>query len=345
MSDLSLSAKVTLFRSLFSGLQHAYGTYHPQTKSVWVVKKPVTNQVIRDHLTGKQPYGVFLLFKHWTKASVVDFDIQDTSLPIAFVNRAKHYGLPAYIECSKSKGYHVWWFCQEPGVMARKSKRVIQHILQEIECPPTEIFPKQDEINESKTFGNFINTPLFGALVPQGKTVFVNPENGMKPYRNQWQFLQTIQKINACQIDDVIEINELSQGELRQSPLQRSNSLPSSFGLLPCAKRMLSEGVATHQRVSCFRLAVHLKRLGISYEYALAILKMWAMKNQPQNGKRVITQTEIESQVRYAFEHAYTSYGCETPEMASYCSPHCPVFKKINTIKSIKPNNQEVLSS
>ena len=184
-----------------------------------------------------------------------------------------------------------------------------------------------------------------GRWYPRGKRVFVNPENGIKPYRNQWQILQTVQKINAIQIDDVIEINELSLDELCHSPLQSSNSFPSSFGLLPCAKRMLNEGVTTHQRVSCFRLAVHLKRIGIPYDYALTILKMWAMKNQPQNGKRVITQTEIESQVRYAFEHAYTSYGCETPEMASYCSPHCPVFKKINNIKRIKPNNQEVLSS
>ena len=43
---------------------------------------------------------------------------------IEFVGKARHYGLAVYIERSKSKGFHVWAFFPEPGVLAWKARRV-----------------------------------------------------------------------------------------------------------------------------------------------------------------------------------------------------------------------------
>jgi len=60
------------------------------------------------------------------------------------------------------------------------------------------------------------------------------------------------------------------------------------FGLPPCARKILAEGVSAYQRVSCFRLAVHLKRNGIPYDLVVAVLKAWAKKNRPADGKGVI---------------------------------------------------------
>jgi len=40
----------------------------------------------------------------------------------------------------------MWLFFDKQGVIARKARIVVQHILEEIEQPQTEIFPKQDEI-------------------------------------------------------------------------------------------------------------------------------------------------------------------------------------------------------
>lgn len=180
----SAAEKVAIFRSYFSGLPDVYGTYNPTTGRARQVKKPVTVNVILAHLRGNIPYGVYLLVGDRTHAIAVDFDIPDSLPPIEFVNKANHYLLPAYIEISKSKGFHVWIFFNDAGVKAFKARVVVRFILDEIGYPDTEIFPKQDSLRSSVTYGNFINAPLFGALVPKGKTVFVDPDT-FNPYPDQ----------------------------------------------------------------------------------------------------------------------------------------------------------------
>jgi len=89
---------------------------------------------------------------------------------------------------------------------------------------------------------------------------------------------------------------------------------------------MLTEGVDSYQRVSCFRLAVHLKRNGLPFDLALAVLEAWAKKNHPTDGKGIITDQEIEHQTKYAFENSYRSLGCEEPAIAAYCDKNCPLY-------------------
>ena len=183
--------KIALFRQFFSGLPSAYGTYHPVSGQVRQVKAPVTDKVILSHLQGKQPYGVYLLKGDRTRAVVADFDTHDRFQPVEFMNVASHYKISSYIERSKSKGYHVWIFFGQGGVPACKARLVVKNILDEIEAPDTEFFPKQNSLESSNLqFGNFINAPLFGALVPKGKTVFIDPTT-FKPYQDQWVFLRS----------------------------------------------------------------------------------------------------------------------------------------------------------
>jgi len=320
--------KIRLFRSFFSGLTNVYGTYDPATGSARQVKAPVTNKVLLDHLTARQPYGVYLLIKDKTRAIVVDFDTQNRTPLIEFVARAKHYGLKAYVERSKSKGYHVWIFFLEQGVVARKARLVVQHILEEIEQPQTEIFPKQDHLGGDMRYGNFLNAPLFGALVPKGKTVFLAPPS-FHPYPNQWDFLESAKRHTESDFDEIIELKELSPAPQHQSPSpnQGNGGRGTSFSLPPCARKMLRDGVSQFQRVAAFRLAVHLKRLGLPHDIAVAALKTWATKNQPVNGKSVIKESEILCQTSYAYENPYKGYGCQSPAIEPYCEPTCSVKK------------------
>ena len=168
------SDKIRLFRQFFTGLSTVYGTYDPETGHAWQVKKPVTDETFHAHLSGRRPYGVYLLVGGSTRAIATDFDDKDPLPPIEFLNASQHYGLPAYIETSKSKGFHVWIFFSKNGVKASKARLVVKHILEEIEYPTTEVFPKQDCLDNTAFFGNYINAPLFGRLVPVGKTVFIS---------------------------------------------------------------------------------------------------------------------------------------------------------------------------
>lgn len=331
---LSVQQKIWIFKRLFSGLDRVYGTYIPKTGRVKVMKSKVTDNVIYNHLKGIQPYGVYLLMRDRTKAVVVDFDSQDTSLPLTFVDRAQHYRLSCYIERSKSKGYHVWMFFEENGVLASKARMVMQYILQEIECPHTEVFPKQDVLTPEKPFGNFINAPLFGGLVPKGKTVFVDPEDGLRPFSDQWRVLQNVSLVSEAQLKEIIEVNDLLNATSNSKPNSQThqNRNSSCATLLPCARTILEQGVSGYQRVTCFRLAIHLKQIGFPQDITVSILHSWSKKNHPMGRKNIITEQEIIEQVKSAYCHSYRSYGCEDPAIKPFCDASCPVYQKQHAV-------------
>jgi hypothetical protein len=324
-TERNTGEKITIFRSFFSGLSDVYGTYDLKTGRARQVKEPVTNQVLLSHLTGKRPYGVYLLLKDRIRAIAVDFDTKDRTAPSDFVASAKHYGISAYIECSKSKGYHVWIFFYEHGVLAIKARLVVQHILEEIEHTQTEVFPKQDQLNGDILYGNFINAPLFGPLVLEGKTTFVEP-TGFIPYPDQWEFLESVERSSGQALEEVIELNELTPEKVHQLSVPSSKKVgEGAFGLPPCAIKMLQDGVSQFQRVGCFRLAIHFKRLGVPYDVAVVALKTWALKNRPFNGKGVIRESEILAQTSYAYDHAYSGYGCNSAAIEHFCETTCSV--------------------
>ena len=321
------AAKVRLFGRLFSGRQDVYGTYDPASGRVWQVKKPVTDEVRLKHLTGRQPYGVYLLTGDRTRAVVADFDHADPTAPLEFVSAARHYGLSAYVEISKSRGFHAWAFADEGGVGAAKARAVFLHIIEEIDHPETEIFPKQDAIDAgSGCWGNFINAPLFGGLVPQGRTVFVDIDASLCPYPNQWEFLDSVESVSETILDEIIEINDIPVGRRPISKEQTSLGVFKSPVMLPpCARRMLEEGVTGNQRVACFRLAVHFRKVGLPYDLAVAALSEWSRKNRPVDGKRIITHCEIKAQVASAFLKEYRGCGCAEPAVQPFCDPSCPI--------------------
>jgi len=333
--------KIKIYGKMFTGLTNVYGTYDPKTRRVRQVKKPVTENVFLDHLLGRAPYGIYLLNGNTTRALVVDFDSENRLLPVQFLNSAKHYNISGYIERSKSKGYHVWIFFDGQGVAAVKARLVAKYILDEIEAPDTEIFPKQDTLSGTLRYGNFINAPLFGPLVFKGRTVFIDPKT-LEPYDNQWDLLESVDYVQEQTLDDIIEINELSaESPLAAPPAGKQNTTAGSFALPLCAQKMLQNGVNQYQRVSCFRLAVHMKRLGFPQDMAITVLNAWSHKNSPARGKQIITSQEIIKQTSDAYKNSYRGYGCQSEAVRPFCSTDCPV-KKLKSENTRRRANHEV---
>ena len=144
--------KVMLFRSLFRGREDVYpirwdnhkgrSGYSPACGNEWhkvlcgkpKVKcgqcknsqfLPVTNQVIHDHLIGKQTIGVYPILADgscWLLA--VDFDKSGWQADVStFLNSCRQLDIPAYIERSRSgEGGHIWIFFDKaiPASTARK---------------------------------------------------------------------------------------------------------------------------------------------------------------------------------------------------------------------------------
>lgn len=318
------ASKISLFRSFFSGLPHVYGTYDVDTRRSWQVKESVTTKTILDHLKGNKHFGLYLLVNDTFRAIAADFDNHDPTNPLDFIRKAGHYRLPAYLEISKSKGFHVWIFFRKGGVKAYKARLVVKAILEEIKAVDTEVFPKQDVLDSQSSYGNFIYTPLFGRLVPEGRTVFVKVDT-LKAFEDQWKFLETIQKVDEALLDEVIDINNLSRSN--QTDLKEDSSIHSHVlfhtALPPCIQSMLQIGVRRFQRSSCFRIAVQLRKTGLPFDTTLAVLQAWSLKNKPEDGKRIITAEEIMEQTLCAYRKYYSAYGCEAPEMKPFCHPKC----------------------
>lgn len=171
---------------------------------------------------------------------------------------------------------------------------------------------------------------MFGALVPQGKTVFVDPAASLQPYPDQWEILESIQVVPESLLDEIIAINDWFPPQLPDPSPQTGTPerISASFSLPPCAQRILRDGVSRYQRVVCFRLAVHCQRLGIPFDLTLALLQQWARKNRPLEGKSRIQDPEIEAQAAAAYRHAYRGCGCEDPVILPFCDVQCPIRRK-----------------
>ena len=324
---LSQDEKTNLFMNLFTGLKYVYGTYNIETGKSYQVKAVVDKNVIIKHLWGYQPYGVYLLIKDKIKAIAVDFDANDLIPIVRFTIETNRHGIPVYIERSKSKGYHVWIFFEYP-IQAFKARMLVHHILNEIGCKSTEVFPKRNELGGNTEYGNFINAPLFNDSVKKQRTVFVDPRNNYLPFKDQWKVLYNIKKYSGQMLDNLINKLELNVTKYNYSKYLKNNSDTNKYALLPCKQKMLANGVMQYQRLACFRLAICLRKTGMSFDDTIYTLKEWALKNKPIGNKRIITEKEIIAQTESAFRRKYRSVGCECPSVMPFCEPDCPVKKK-----------------
>ena len=231
--------KIAAFRSLFRGREDIYaerwrtkdGTwaYRPAGKKNWLAvlaSRPeehkrvdretrtlyaLTDEVIRQHLTGKKTIGIYPLLSDeacWLLAA--DFDKktwQEDSL--AFLATCQRAGIAAYLERSRSgNGGHVWIFFEMPvaAVLARKMGCALLTRTMERRHhlgldSYDRFFPNQDTLPKGG-FGNLIALPLQWMPRQNGNSLFV--DDGLRPYPDQWKLLVSIRRVGADQVEWIV---------------------------------------------------------------------------------------------------------------------------------------------
>jgi hypothetical protein len=232
-------AKIGLFRSLFRGREDVYaerwrtkdGTwaYRPAGKKNWLAvlaSRPeeykkvdretrtlfaLTDEVVRQHLTGKKTVGIYpLLLDETCWLLAADFDKktwQEDSL--AFVATCKMAGIPAYLERSRSgNGGHVWIFFEAPVNAGRARKMGCALLTRTMERRHhlgldsyDRFFPNQDTLPKGG-FGNLIALPLQWMPRQAGNSLFVDDD--LSPYPDQWQLLVSIRRVGADQVEWIV---------------------------------------------------------------------------------------------------------------------------------------------
>ena len=251
----SQEAKIAIFRSLFRGRDDVYPKrfesqktgkkgYQPDCRNEWVkgvCQKPntkcdacvdrdllpVTDDVVRKHLLGKDPntgrdftMGVYPMLRDetcWFLAA--DFDKLSWRDDIkAFMVTCMRFNVPIAMERSRSgNGGHSWIFFSAaiPAALARKMGAFL--LTQTMEYRPEigldsydRLFPSQDTLPRGG-FGSLIALPLQKKPREQGNSLFLDED--FTPYRDQWAFLSSLRRMNRQEAEAIIRDAE-THGEL-----------------------------------------------------------------------------------------------------------------------------------
>jgi superfamily II DNA or RNA helicase len=223
-------AKLALYRALFAGRDDVYarrwenpaeGTqgWAPAHAGNWRTPRerraylPLTDEVVRAHLEGRDTIGLYPLLRDDTcRLLACDFDKGTWRLDAAaYVEAVEAAGLPAALELSRSgRGAHVWIFFEEP-VAASDARAMGAALLREAMAIRGELdlesydrfFPSQDYLPD-RSFGNLIALPLQGERRREhGTTVFVDPRS-LEPYSDQFAFLSTLARMTAAEVHQVV---------------------------------------------------------------------------------------------------------------------------------------------
>ena len=184
------STNLELYRSLFVARKDAYAVMNGD--QIFARRDPLNYDVLAAHLAGKYRVGTYLIRRNGcTPFLVFDIDVANRKLVLRISKRLRKRGVSAYVERSKSKGYHVWIFFNKP-VRAGRARLFGRLIIKGLESPKIEIFPKQDSV-AGKGLGNCIFLPLYGRDVTHGRTVFVDQD--FQPIQKQLSLLRTVNKV------------------------------------------------------------------------------------------------------------------------------------------------------
>src|SRR2546427_5636156 len=238
--DLATPAgKIALFRSLFRGREDVYAFRwegkggksgdSPAAAMDWrainaarpeerkrIARKtrillPLTEEVIRKHLTGKHTVGIYPLLPDetcWFLA--VDFDKKSWMADsTAFLQTCRRFHVSAIVERSRSgNGAHVWIFFDRP-VLAADARKLGCALLTRTMEKRHEIgldsydrlFPSQDTLPKGG-FGNLIALPLQKRSRELGNSVFL--DELFQPHPDQWRFLESVQRISTDRLARMI---------------------------------------------------------------------------------------------------------------------------------------------
>ncbi len=149
--------QVTRFVKLFRGRGDVYGSEEGSC-----VKQALTLEVFTKHLSGDTPIGVYPMVpirEDWyTVWGCSDFDLDNLQDAISVRDALEAAGVMGFIEKSRSKGYHLWVFAEEP-IVAKDMRRMFLAAHQVADIPPIEVNPKQEKLNSTMQYGNYVRLP------------------------------------------------------------------------------------------------------------------------------------------------------------------------------------------
>lgn len=309
-----MSDDIERIMRLFAGSEEAYGTYRPGESSplggkveikssARTIRAPVTLDIWRAHIEGKQPLGMIPLgpedMVKWGCIDVDKYDIDHTKI----VNNITRLRLPLILTKSKSGGAHIFLFLKDWASPIHVRDYLRQQSAA-LGLGGSEIFPKQMKIlREHGDVGNWIVMPYFGQTQEA-----VNANGGILTLSEFLSHAETA-------------LTDPAALTVRPTPAaqKHNSSLPFGDGP-PCLQHLTQEGFPEGTRNSgLFALGVYCKR---------KFGEEWPDHLEEFNRKYMhppLTAEEVNSVVRSLQRREYF-YRCNDPPIVNHCNaPLCRV--------------------
>ncbi|MEJ2248061.1 MAG: hypothetical protein P8Y70_00190 [Candidatus Lokiarchaeota archaeon] len=287
------------FMMYFSGNMQAYGIhiYNFVSKGKEQGKNstkplPVSEELYKNHLEGKQGLGIIPVSKNKCKFSVLDIDIYDNQdILNNYLNIIYNYNFPLCPFSTKSGGLHLYVFYND-FISAKKARMYMRKFKILLGASKTvEIFPKQDSLSDNR-IGNWINLPYYNS--ENTKQYFINQdrkalllEDALLEIRNNLQSENTIEEF------------------LEGVPL---NDAP------PCLQTLYLSGNTDYRNNFLFSLAGYYKiKYGDDFEFKVLEANSIIL-NKP------LSVEEVHKSILSSHKKKDYSYKCNEEPICNYCN-------------------------
>jgi hypothetical protein len=292
--NLISEESVSAFASLYRGRTDAWGGVGGVC-----FRQPVTIANYRNHLEGKVSLGIYPLLDDGT-CHFLDIDIDFKDISAAAKIREKLWALeiPAYISASRSKGYHISIFAFDHFI-AKDIRVVCARIIEDLQIK-AELFPKQDRLEKTTPFGNYINLPSCGSARP-----FLTADNKVVPLE------QALDLIKVTPIECVMKAVQILIPHGTATPSSGKSSVNRSLEIDNIFTSTLAVG---ERRPMLIKIAGYLRHHGITEQAAVALTLPWAA----QHFTELLPPAEIEKHIR----GIYRRYGVNNISGIYGSKPH-----------------------
>lgn len=220
-----METAVKIISRLFVGQRGAYGQLNPEDGRGRCVKRPVTEDLIREHIYGTiPPVGFYPVQGAKTVWFCIDIDrdgqYEEAKVVARKILDAARPLIRLHPERSKGKGIHLWCFHEATDTW--KSRSIGRLILKMAGVPQgqdakgreVDIYPRQDETSSTMPYGNFVYAPWQGKRVREGWTAFLDYDS-LEPMASQVEAMEGVEPVKASEIDRIVDECGLTRDNVR----------------------------------------------------------------------------------------------------------------------------------
>ena len=290
----------------FEGFRSAHGqtevsaqrTAGKQKAKSYIVRNPLTLELMQKHIDGKQGVGAIPINED-NKCKFGALDIDHYPLDHnELIDKLEKFNVPCIVCRSKSGGAHIFFFFKE-WMNASDFRDKAAEISAALGHGRCEIFPKQEQVLvERGDVGNFINLPYFDS--EQTFRYAIIKREGTYVEASLQEFIDEIEKIKV-EPKDFLKI-----------PIGGPVELYPNY--VPCLRSLLSLGIFEGGRNrAAFHLGVFLQK---------SFPEDWKSRLEEHNSKDFtppLTAQEVVA-IQNTLEKKEYQYLCKEEPMSSHCN-------------------------